>query len=165
MQVVITKCYHLFCGPCIQRNLDLRHRKCPGCGVPFGQNDVRNVYIWWVFWRHWGCSGLLNSFLLSASWLGFFLGTYCVKTDCILLVAQVAQVAIGTAPLNWHELSKIGWLSSLRGLYILNFLWRLRFLRLSIKHVTCAQYSPHQHTYLASGSPVTCFFSLCVICL
>jgi E3 ubiquitin-protein ligase BRE1 len=44
-EVVITKCYHLFCGPCIQRNLDLRHRKCPGCGVPFGQNDVRNVYI------------------------------------------------------------------------------------------------------------------------
>jgi len=44
-EVVITKCYHLFCGPCIQRNLELRHRKCPGCGVPFGQNDVRNVYI------------------------------------------------------------------------------------------------------------------------
>ncbi|KAL2622082.1 hypothetical protein R1flu_002287 [Riccia fluitans] len=44
-EVVITKCYHLFCGPCIQRNLELRHRKCPGCGVPFGQNDVRTVYI------------------------------------------------------------------------------------------------------------------------
>ena len=45
LQVVITKCYHLFCGPCIQRNLEIRHRKCPGCGVPFGQSDVRNVYI------------------------------------------------------------------------------------------------------------------------
>jgi E3 ubiquitin-protein ligase BRE1 len=44
-EVVITKCYHLFCGPCIQRNLEIRHRKCPGCGVPFGQSDVRNVYI------------------------------------------------------------------------------------------------------------------------
>ncbi|KAJ7545345.1 hypothetical protein O6H91_09G116100 [Diphasiastrum complanatum] len=44
-EVVITKCYHLFCNPCIQRNLEMRHRKCPGCGVPFGQNDVRNVYI------------------------------------------------------------------------------------------------------------------------
>lgn len=46
LQVVITKCYHLFCGPCIQRNLEIRHRKCPACGVPFGQSDVRNVYIW-----------------------------------------------------------------------------------------------------------------------
>lgn len=44
-EVVITKCYHLFCSPCIQRNLEIRHRKCPGCGVAFGQNDVRNVYI------------------------------------------------------------------------------------------------------------------------
>lgn len=44
-EVVITKCYHLFCGPCIQRNLEIRHRKCPGCGITFGQNDVRNVYI------------------------------------------------------------------------------------------------------------------------
>uniref|UniRef100_A0A7I4DYI2 E3 ubiquitin protein ligase n=1 Tax=Physcomitrium patens TaxID=3218 RepID=A0A7I4DYI2_PHYPA len=44
-EVVITKCYHLFCSPCIQRNLELRHRKCPGCGIPFGQNDVRVVYI------------------------------------------------------------------------------------------------------------------------
>eukprot|EP01018_Ginkgo_biloba_P005014 Gb_28646 [translate_table: standard] len=44
-EVVITKCYHLFCGPCIQRNLEIRHRKCPGCGTAFGQNDVRAVYI------------------------------------------------------------------------------------------------------------------------
>eukprot|EP00249_Psilotum_nudum_P020098 c27565_g1_i1 orf=1014-3680(-) len=44
-EVVIMKCFHLFCSPCIQRNLEIRHRKCPGCGVPFGQNDVRNVYI------------------------------------------------------------------------------------------------------------------------
>ncbi|CAM0953283.1 unnamed protein product [Alopecurus aequalis] len=44
-EVVITKCFHLFCSPCIQRNLELRHRKCPGCGTPFGQNDVREVKI------------------------------------------------------------------------------------------------------------------------
>jgi E3 ubiquitin-protein ligase BRE1 len=44
-EVVITKCFHLFCGPCIQRNLETRHRKCPGCGTGFGQNDVRTVYI------------------------------------------------------------------------------------------------------------------------
>ncbi|XP_043693434.1 E3 ubiquitin-protein ligase BRE1-like 2 isoform X2 [Telopea speciosissima] len=44
-EVVITKCYHLFCNPCIQRNLGIRHRKCPGCGTAFGQNDVRFVNI------------------------------------------------------------------------------------------------------------------------
>ncbi|KAG9459862.1 hypothetical protein H6P81_004370 [Aristolochia fimbriata] len=44
-EVVITKCYHLFCNPCIQRNLEIRHRKCPGCGTPFGQNDVKPVYF------------------------------------------------------------------------------------------------------------------------
>lgn len=45
VQVIITKCFHLFCSPCIQRNLEHRHRKCPGCGTPFTQSDVRNVYI------------------------------------------------------------------------------------------------------------------------
>eukprot|EP00850_Spirogloea_muscicola_P006846 SM000033S12367 [mRNA] locus=s33:455296:461432:- [translate_table: standard] len=44
-EVVITKCYHLFCSPCIQRNLEIRHRKCPGCNVAFGANDVHPVYI------------------------------------------------------------------------------------------------------------------------
>ncbi|KAJ0083930.1 hypothetical protein Patl1_29942 [Pistacia atlantica] len=44
-EVVIVKCYHLFCNPCIQRNLEIRHRKCPGCGTAFGQNDVRLVKI------------------------------------------------------------------------------------------------------------------------
>ncbi|CAL5023660.1 unnamed protein product [Urochloa decumbens] len=44
-EVVITKCFHLFCLPCIQKNLEIRHRKCPGCGTAFGQNDVREVKI------------------------------------------------------------------------------------------------------------------------
>ncbi|CAI9774463.1 unnamed protein product [Fraxinus pennsylvanica] len=44
-EVVITKCYHLFCYQCIQRNLEIRLRKCPGCGTPFGQSDVRFVKI------------------------------------------------------------------------------------------------------------------------
>ncbi|CAN4089766.1 unnamed protein product [Withania somnifera] len=44
-EVVITKCYHLFCNPCIQRNLEIRHRKCPACGTAFGQSDVRFVKI------------------------------------------------------------------------------------------------------------------------
>ena len=44
-EVVITKCFHLFCRPCITKNLELRHRKCPGCGVGFGQADVHSVYL------------------------------------------------------------------------------------------------------------------------
>ncbi|EOA39432.1 hypothetical protein CARUB_v10012558mg [Capsella rubella] len=42
-EVVIVKCYHLFCQQCIQRSLEIRHRKCPGCGTAFGQSDVRLV--------------------------------------------------------------------------------------------------------------------------
>ncbi|CDY10575.1 BnaC03g70390D [Brassica napus] len=42
-EVVIMKCFHLFCKQCIQRSLEIRHRKCPGCGTAFGQSDVRVV--------------------------------------------------------------------------------------------------------------------------
>ncbi|KAE9596238.1 hypothetical protein Lal_00048646 [Lupinus albus] len=44
-EVVIVKCCHMFCSQCIQRNLELRHRKCPACGTAFGQSDVRLVKI------------------------------------------------------------------------------------------------------------------------
>ncbi|CAN1845192.1 E3 ubiquitin-protein ligase BRE1-like 1 [Linum perenne] len=44
-QVVITKCYHLFCNPCVQRIMETRQRKCPVCAASFGQNDVKPVYI------------------------------------------------------------------------------------------------------------------------
>ena len=42
--VIITKCCHVFCDKCIKRNLDARNRKCPGCGVPFGQADVKQFF-------------------------------------------------------------------------------------------------------------------------
>ncbi|KAA8550078.1 hypothetical protein F0562_001762 [Nyssa sinensis] len=44
-EVVITKCYHLFCNPCVQRIIESRHRKCPVCASSFGANDVKPVYI------------------------------------------------------------------------------------------------------------------------
>ncbi|CAN0921819.1 E3 ubiquitin-protein ligase BRE1-like 1 [Linum grandiflorum] len=44
-EVVITKCYHLFCNPCVQKITESRHRKCPVCAASFGQNDVKPVYI------------------------------------------------------------------------------------------------------------------------
>ncbi|KAL9259499.1 E3 ubiquitin-protein ligase BRE1-like 1-like protein [Drosera capensis] len=44
-EVVITKCYHLFCNQCVQRLIESRHRKCPICATTFGRNDVKTVYI------------------------------------------------------------------------------------------------------------------------
>ncbi|GFP80931.1 E3 ubiquitin-protein ligase bre1-like 1 [Phtheirospermum japonicum] len=44
-EVVITKCYHLFCNPCVQKIIETRHRKCPVCAASFGANDVKPVYI------------------------------------------------------------------------------------------------------------------------
>ncbi|KAF9615523.1 hypothetical protein IFM89_024150 [Coptis chinensis] len=44
-EVVITKCYHLFCNTCVQRILGSRHRKCSVCAASFGPNDVKPVYI------------------------------------------------------------------------------------------------------------------------
>uniref|UniRef100_A0A0D9W7W9 E3 ubiquitin protein ligase n=1 Tax=Leersia perrieri TaxID=77586 RepID=A0A0D9W7W9_9ORYZ len=44
-EVVITKCYHLFCNPCIQKSLGNRQRRCPSCGLSFGANDVKPIYI------------------------------------------------------------------------------------------------------------------------
>ncbi len=42
---VIAKCFHVFCRPCVQRNLDVRSRKCPACGKGFGADDVRDLYL------------------------------------------------------------------------------------------------------------------------
>ncbi|KAL4585819.1 hypothetical protein LXL04_010445 [Taraxacum kok-saghyz] len=44
-EVVITKCYHLFCNTCVQKIIETRHRKCPLCAASFGPNDVKPVYI------------------------------------------------------------------------------------------------------------------------
>ncbi|XP_014497758.1 E3 ubiquitin-protein ligase BRE1-like 1 isoform X1 [Vigna radiata var. radiata] len=44
-EVVITKCYHLFCFSCIQKVAGSRHRKCPQCATSFGVNDVKPVYL------------------------------------------------------------------------------------------------------------------------
>jgi E3 ubiquitin-protein ligase BRE1 len=43
--VIITKCQHMFCSQCIKRNLESRHRKCPGCGTGFGQGDIRQFFF------------------------------------------------------------------------------------------------------------------------
>ncbi|ESQ39129.1 hypothetical protein EUTSA_v10001306mg [Eutrema salsugineum] len=44
-EVVITKCYHLFCNPCVQKITGTRQRKCPTCSASFGPNDIKPIYI------------------------------------------------------------------------------------------------------------------------
>ncbi|XP_028798888.1 E3 ubiquitin-protein ligase BRE1-like 1 isoform X2 [Neltuma alba] len=44
-EVVITKCYHLVCNPCIQRVVESKQRKCPLCAASFGPNDVKPIYL------------------------------------------------------------------------------------------------------------------------
>ncbi|URD94822.1 E3 ubiquitin-protein ligase BRE1-like [Musa troglodytarum] len=44
-EVVITKCFHLFCHQCVQKTIDSRQRKCRTCGLSFGPNDVKSIYI------------------------------------------------------------------------------------------------------------------------
>ena len=42
---MITRCNHLFCSECIHENLASRHRKCPGCGGKFSENDVQPFFF------------------------------------------------------------------------------------------------------------------------
>ncbi|XP_034574578.1 E3 ubiquitin-protein ligase BRE1-like 1 isoform X1 [Setaria viridis] len=44
-EIVIAKCYHLFCNQCIQKSLGSRQKRCPSCGLSFGVNDVKPIYI------------------------------------------------------------------------------------------------------------------------
>lgn len=46
-KVVITKCFHLFCNPCVLKITGTRQRKCPTCSASFGPNDIKPIYIWW----------------------------------------------------------------------------------------------------------------------
>ncbi|KAF4322991.1 hypothetical protein JM18_000306 [Phytophthora kernoviae] len=39
--VIISKCFHMFCKECIENNLKSRNRKCPTCKKMFGHDDVK----------------------------------------------------------------------------------------------------------------------------
>ncbi|KAF6763101.1 hypothetical protein DFP72DRAFT_874675 [Ephemerocybe angulata] len=43
--VIVTKCMHTFCKPCIDARISTRQRKCPACGVAFAQSDVSTLYM------------------------------------------------------------------------------------------------------------------------
>lgn len=42
---IITRCYHTFCKECVAETLRVRNRKCPSCGLKFGDNDVHNFFL------------------------------------------------------------------------------------------------------------------------
>jgi hypothetical protein len=42
---VITKCFHMFCSDCVAENIRTRSRKCPSCHHPFGEPDVKKVFL------------------------------------------------------------------------------------------------------------------------
>lgn len=43
--VLIGKCFHMFCRDCVDSNLRSRNRKCPTCKKMFGQDDVKAVWF------------------------------------------------------------------------------------------------------------------------
>ena len=43
--VIITRCYHMFCKTCIDKTIEARQRKCPGCGSGFATADVSAIYF------------------------------------------------------------------------------------------------------------------------
>jgi hypothetical protein len=44
--MMISKCCHMFCKDCLEKNLKARNRKCPTCKKMFGQDDLKSV--WWT---------------------------------------------------------------------------------------------------------------------
>lgn len=44
-EVVLLRCGHLFSRQCTDNLIATRNRKCPICGKPFGNDDVRNVFF------------------------------------------------------------------------------------------------------------------------
>ncbi|TYZ59183.1 hypothetical protein PybrP1_007116 [[Pythium] brassicae (nom. inval.)] len=43
--VLLAKCFHMFCRDCVDSNLKSRNRKCPTCKKMFGQDDVKAVWF------------------------------------------------------------------------------------------------------------------------
>lgn len=43
--VIISKCFHMFCKDCVDSNLKSRNRKCPTCKKMYGQDDVKSVWF------------------------------------------------------------------------------------------------------------------------
>ncbi|EOB11230.1 E3 ubiquitin-protein ligase BRE1 [Nosema bombycis CQ1] len=43
--VALISCMHTFCDECIESRIKFRNRRCPTCGLVFGSNDVKKIYL------------------------------------------------------------------------------------------------------------------------
>lgn len=43
--VIISKCFHMFCKECMDTNLKARNRKCPTCKKMFGHDDIKTAWF------------------------------------------------------------------------------------------------------------------------
>jgi E3 ubiquitin-protein ligase BRE1 len=43
--VVITKCYHMFCNVCVETALAGRNRQCPSCTHKYDKGDVKPFFF------------------------------------------------------------------------------------------------------------------------
>jgi E3 ubiquitin-protein ligase BRE1 len=41
----ISRCGHAFCKDCVADMVRVRNRKCPACGLKFGENDTHELYL------------------------------------------------------------------------------------------------------------------------
>ena len=45
IDTVISRCFHCFCKTCLDKNIKIRNRKCPRCGMRYDPNDVKTLYF------------------------------------------------------------------------------------------------------------------------
>jgi hypothetical protein len=43
-EVILAKCLHTFCKKCMDKNVEVRNRKCPKCRQNFSKDDVKKIY-------------------------------------------------------------------------------------------------------------------------
>lgn len=44
-QVILSRCRHMFCRQCVDKNVKNRSRKCPACGQGFGVKEVEDIWL------------------------------------------------------------------------------------------------------------------------
>ncbi|KAL8140410.1 hypothetical protein V2J09_006431, partial [Rumex salicifolius] len=67
-EILITKCYHLLCEPCVKKILKSQQLKCPVCTASFGPNDVKHLLL--IFDCESGLNNLTEKNLLDDNLAG-----------------------------------------------------------------------------------------------
>ncbi|KAL6000781.1 hypothetical protein ACLOJK_006507 [Asimina triloba] len=83
------------------RNLEIRHRKCPGCGTPFGQNDVREICG--GEWANLTCTALILR-VLPVNLLSSYFVKECNERLCYLNSSVAIQFYLAF-PLSFQAIA------------------------------------------------------------